>query len=167
VINGLMIVGILVFLFGMSWSLSAYILLPVPLLILWGRLFWKRMRHQYGRWNRAWSALTERTSEALSGIRVVKAFAQEKREVAAFARVNAAARQAGVETEVNREVFFSTMAFLTGHQDHFPMVGGQESARSTLHLADLFRLADQAGLLRDPESAAARMAAVLAVRGVA
>ncbi len=114
VINGLMILGILVFLFGMSWSLSIYILLPVPLLILWGRLFWKRMRHQYGRWNRAWSALTERTSEVLSGIRVVKAFAQEKREVAAFARVNAAARQAGVETEVNREVFFSTMAFLTG-----------------------------------------------------
>ena len=59
------------------------------------------------------------------------------------------------------------MAYLNGHQDHFTMVGGQESARSTLHLSDLFRLADRAGLLRDPEAAAARMAAVLAVRGVA
>ena len=35
-----------------------------------------------------------------------------------------------------------------------PMVGGQESARSVLHLAELFRLADAAGLLRDPELAA-------------
>ncbi|MBV9245759.1 MAG: DUF993 family protein, partial [Methylobacteriaceae bacterium] len=58
------------------------------------------------------------------------------------------------------------MAYLNGHQDHFTMVGGQESARSTLHLAELFRLADQASLLRDPERAAARMRAVLATRGV-
>ncbi len=34
------------------------------------------------------------------------------------------------------------MAYLNGHQDHFTMVGGQESARSVLHLAELFRLAD-------------------------
>ena len=46
------------------------------------------------------------------------------------------------------------------------MVGGQESARSILHLAELFRLADRAGLLRDPELAAARMRCVLAVQGV-
>ena len=57
------------------------------------------------------------------------------------------------------------MAYLNGHQDHFTMVGGQESARSTLHLANLFRLADQAGLLADPELATRRMKAVLAVRG--
>jgi len=58
------------------------------------------------------------------------------------------------------------MAYLNGHQDHFVMIGGQESARSTLHLADIFRLADAAGLLRDPALAAARMRAVLAARGI-
>jgi hypothetical protein len=58
------------------------------------------------------------------------------------------------------------MAYLNGHQDHFTMVGGQESARSMLHLAELFRLADAAGLLRDPELAVARMRSVLAARGV-
>jgi hypothetical protein len=57
------------------------------------------------------------------------------------------------------------MAYLNGHQDHFVMVGGQESARSLLHLAELFRLADAAGLLRDPELAAARMRKVMAVHG--
>lgn len=59
------------------------------------------------------------------------------------------------------------MAYLNGHQDHFVMVGGQESARSIVHLAELFRLADQAGLLDDPYLAAERMARVLAVHGVA
>jgi hypothetical protein len=58
------------------------------------------------------------------------------------------------------------MAYLNGHQDHFTMAGGQESARSTLHLAELFRLADRAGLFREPERAAGRMRCVMAVRGV-
>ncbi|MFI5020313.1 MAG: dihydrodipicolinate synthase family protein [Alphaproteobacteria bacterium] len=58
------------------------------------------------------------------------------------------------------------MAYLNGHQRHFVMVGGQESARSILHLAELFRLADAAGLLADPELARERMAAVLKTRGI-
>ncbi|MCA0422036.1 MAG: dihydrodipicolinate synthase family protein [Proteobacteria bacterium] len=58
------------------------------------------------------------------------------------------------------------MAYLNGHQDHFTMVGGQESTRSTVHLAELFRLADKAGLLTDPERAARRMQTVMAQHGV-
>src|SRR5690606_1836726 len=49
------------------------------------------------------------------------------------------------------------MAYLNGHQDHFRMLGGQEGARSVIHLAELFKMADQAGLLEDPERAARRM----------
>ena len=40
------------------------------------------------------------------------------------------------------------MAWLNGHQEHFVMVGGQQSARNIAHFAELFRLADAAGLLR-------------------
>ena len=59
------------------------------------------------------------------------------------------------------------MAWLNGHQAHFVMVGGQQSARSALHLAELFTLADKAGLLLDPDRAATRMRAFLAVQGIA
>ena len=58
------------------------------------------------------------------------------------------------------------LAYLNGHQSHFHMVGGLESARSTIHLAELFMLADRAGLLRDPELATERMRAVLTSVGV-
>ncbi len=58
------------------------------------------------------------------------------------------------------------MAYLNGLQNHFTMVGGQQSARSILHLAELFRLADRAGLLADPGLAASRMRATLAVHGI-
>ena len=59
------------------------------------------------------------------------------------------------------------MAWLNGHQDHFVMVGGQQSARHIVHFAELFRLADAAGLLADPELACRRMSQLLAVHGVA
>jgi len=58
------------------------------------------------------------------------------------------------------------LAYLNDHQDHFRMVGGAESARSIVHLAELFRLADRAQLLRDPELAVERMRATLAIAGV-
>ena len=58
------------------------------------------------------------------------------------------------------------MAWLNGHQAHFTMVGGQQGARSLVHLADVFRLADAAGLLADPDRAAARMRVLTALHGL-
>ncbi|MDQ7971477.1 MAG: dihydrodipicolinate synthase family protein [Rhodocyclaceae bacterium] len=58
------------------------------------------------------------------------------------------------------------MAWLNGHQSHFTMVGGQQSTRSLQHLAELFRLADAADLLQQPELAVRRMKALLAMHGV-
>ncbi|OCT10734.1 dihydrodipicolinate synthase family protein [Paenibacillus pectinilyticus] len=58
------------------------------------------------------------------------------------------------------------MAYLNGHQSHFRMIGGAESARSIVHLSELFALADQAGLLLDPELAAERMKQVLNLAGI-
>jgi hypothetical protein len=59
------------------------------------------------------------------------------------------------------------MAWLNGHQTHFSMVGGQQSTRSLPHLAELFRLADAANLLEQPDLAVQRMKTLAAVHGVA
>jgi Protein of unknown function (DUF993) len=59
------------------------------------------------------------------------------------------------------------LAWLNGHQSHFTMVGGQQSARSLVHLAELVRLADAAGLISDPGLATTRLRALLATHGVA
>lgn len=58
------------------------------------------------------------------------------------------------------------MAWLNGHQEHFVMVGGQQSTRNVLHFAELFRLADAAGLLTDPGLACRRMKQLLALNGI-
>ncbi|MGP4022316.1 dihydrodipicolinate synthase family protein [Actinomadura sp. 3N407] len=59
------------------------------------------------------------------------------------------------------------LAWLTGHQRHFRMVGGLENARSVPHMVRLFQLADAAGLYPDPDLAATRMRAWLTVQGAA
>jgi hypothetical protein len=59
------------------------------------------------------------------------------------------------------------LAYLNGHQSHFRMLGGAEGARTAVHLGELIRLADAAGLFQDPELAAARARGVLAVAGIA
>lgn len=58
------------------------------------------------------------------------------------------------------------MAWLNGHQDHFAMVGGMQSARSITHYAEIFRLADAAGLLAKPDLASERMATLCRLAGI-
>lgn len=58
------------------------------------------------------------------------------------------------------------VAWLNGHQRHFSMLAGMQSARSLRHYADIFRLADQANVLDDPDLATARMKTLLSVYGI-
>ena len=57
------------------------------------------------------------------------------------------------------------LAYLNGFQDHFFMPGGHHGMRPPAYLADVFRLADQAGLLRDPGDAITRIRKVMASSG--
>ncbi len=59
------------------------------------------------------------------------------------------------------------LAWLNGFQDHFVMLNGAQAARPLPDFAEIFRLADQCGLLRDPDMAVARMQRLLSVYGVA
>ena len=58
------------------------------------------------------------------------------------------------------------LAYLNGFQDHFVMIGGAQAMRPLPYFTELFRLADGAGLLRDPERAVARMRSLLRLYGV-
>ena len=58
------------------------------------------------------------------------------------------------------------MAWLNGHQSHFSLIGGQQSTRSVQHLAELFRLSDEANLLEHPELAVNRMKILMSMHGV-
>jgi Protein of unknown function (DUF993) len=120
---------------------------------------------------------THRHSDALLGIFDAIAPAASA-ALAALATGDATRFHAILEPTValSRQIFAAStrfyktgvvfMAWINGHQDHFTMVGGQQSARSLLHFAALFRLADQAGLIERPELALQRMRTLLALHGV-
>lgn len=59
------------------------------------------------------------------------------------------------------------LAYLNGFQSHFVMIGGQQSSRSLLHLTETFKLADAAGLIRDPDLAVHRLNDLMRLYGVA
>ncbi len=58
------------------------------------------------------------------------------------------------------------LAWLNGTQTHFVMPGGFQSSRPITHYAEVFRLADRAGLLTDPDLAQSRMTGLCALHGV-
>ena len=57
------------------------------------------------------------------------------------------------------------LAWLNGHQDHFVMINGAQAMRPLAYFTEVFKLADQAWLLRDPDLAMRRMKQMLAVYG--
>ena len=151
IINTLMLVGILGILSWMHWLLALLVLLPVPFMMGWGVIFWKRMRLYFNRWDQAWSDIMAMVNETLSGIRVVKAFAQETREIAAFAVRNKKIRQLAIRTEINWEIFFATTTLLTS----FGMLivwlfGGREVIRDMLTLGTLLTFYAYMWMLYEP-----------------
>ena len=151
IISALTIIGILGILFWMHWMLALLILVPIPFMIGWGVVFWKRMRFYFNKWDQAWSDIMATVSEVLSGIRVVKAFAQEAREIAAFGIRNKKIRQLGIRTEINWEIFFATTTLLTGFGILSVWVlGGREVIRDTLTIGTLLTFYAYVWMLYEP-----------------
>ncbi|MEE2708948.1 MAG: ABC transporter ATP-binding protein [Gemmatimonadota bacterium] len=111
--NALMIIGILCFLFYMSWKLTLCVLIPVPFLIFGGTIFWDRLRRAFRMKYYRWGRLVGLTSEVLSSVRVMKAFAQEKREMRRFDGRNEEVFRGDFDSERQAYMFFGTMSMLT------------------------------------------------------
>ncbi|MEW6756292.1 MAG: ABC transporter transmembrane domain-containing protein, partial [Candidatus Latescibacterota bacterium] len=151
VINALMIVGILAFLFTISWRVTLFILIPIPLILVWSMLFWRRMRRIFHRFGHGWSQLSERLNEALSGIRVVKAFAQEEREIRSFEERNQVLAEIGRQTARNWFLMWSTMGLVSGAGLLIVWyLGGQEVLHQHLTLGDLMAIYSYMWLVYGP-----------------
>ena len=71
-------------LFVMNWKLACFTLLPVPLMLFLMVFFHKRLRLSFRRMWFRWEQMTAVVADALPGVRVIKAFSQEQREVDRF-----------------------------------------------------------------------------------
>jgi len=151
IINALMIFGILGFMLTMSWQVTLYVLIPVPLLILWSTLFWRRMRRIFHKFGRGWSGMSARLNEAINGVRVVKAFAQEAREIEAFEEKNEALSAISIRTARNWWMMWATMGLVTGlGMTAIWLAGGIQVLEGTLTLGTLLALYSYMWLVYGP-----------------
>lgn len=129
------VVGMLLY---TNWVLTLYILIPVPLIVYWGALLFKRLRVYYYRLWRRWEDFYSHIQETLSGIRIVKAFAQEPREIKRFRQNTDELFQIGYYAEKRWIFYFSTMGLVTfiGFVIVW-LVGGQQVLGQTLTLGEL------------------------------
>ncbi len=112
VMSALLLAGILGVLFYLSPRLTAAIVLPVPLIILWTWFLWKRLRRAQDRQSSSLASLSVQVSESLSGIRVVKAFCQEDKEYKRFLECNDRVRIRSADAEQESFLFFTVIYFL-------------------------------------------------------
>ena len=83
-ISILTIVGAVVVMLFVNWRLALFALAPLPLMTLMTVFFHKRMQTVHHRvWHR-WAQMSAVIADALPGVRVIKAFTQEKREINRF-----------------------------------------------------------------------------------
>ena len=111
VVNILTLVGIGVVLFAMNWKLTLVVLVPVPIVMLISRIFWERV---HSLWHRYWhyrSRLSATVNDAISGIRVVKAFAKEDEEILRFRHNSDTLMRADSEAEQTWTTFFPILWF--------------------------------------------------------
>ncbi len=136
--NILLLFGILTLLLYKSWLLTIYVLLPVPLIVLGGALIWNRMERYWRRWSVKWGRFSAHLNESITGIRLVKAFAQEKREGIRFSQRNDELRQVSVSADRAWFVFFTVMNFLMSFGVFFVWYfGGRQILGGELTLGEL------------------------------
>lgn len=112
--NGLLVVGIIGVLLHVNWRLTLLILAPLPIVVSISGYFWKPVSQLFHRVGQKWARFHMHLNESLSGIRVVKAFAQEDHENQKFAARNAELREAGVRADQKWNTIFGAMTFFTG-----------------------------------------------------
>ncbi|MDP7450406.1 MAG: ABC transporter transmembrane domain-containing protein, partial [Candidatus Latescibacteria bacterium] len=104
--------GVLGLLFYLSWKLTIYVLLPVPFLVIGALRKFGTLRRLWTQWHTKWSLFNTHLNESIHGIRVVKAFAQEPRELRRFTQSNEELRDMAVSAERSWFIFSTTLYFI-------------------------------------------------------
>ncbi len=107
----LLFFGIGSMLFFMNWKLACFILIPIPIIVLGASWFWRKVRSLWHRAYRRRSKLFDVVNDSVSGIRVVRAFGQQKDEVSRFGHANIDARDYETHAEMIWATYYPPLMF--------------------------------------------------------
>lgn len=144
-------VGICVVLFIMQWKLTLLVLIPTPLVIVLTRIFWKWIHRLWHYFMRIRHRLNATVNESLSGIRVIKAFAQEDQEVKRFHDSSNDLRASSVLVEKTETTIFPVLGFIIQIGSLIIWyVGGRDVIKETITLGTLMTFISYLGQFYGP-----------------
>ncbi len=161
-LNLLLIFGIGAVLFAMNPRLGLFILVPGPLVMFATYRFWQFIRPKFNRlWYTRWRMNTT-LSASLSGIRVVKAFAQEAREARRFAERNRHFLRARLNVDNSWATFHPLVSFVFGLGGLLVWyVGGKDVLAGTITLGTLIAFINYLGMFYGPLSSLTQISQLL------
>lgn len=149
--QALVLIGVAVILFMSDWRLAFLVIFPTPIVLAAVRLMQEWIRLVFRRQWRLHDAVNSLLQDILSGIRIVKAFGQEDREVARFRK---ASRQLATVTAGNEKTWntlFPAMGFILGLGNFLVLYyGGGLVLREEMQVGELFQFSQYAGMLYGP-----------------
>jgi len=149
--NILLFFGIGAVLLWMNWKLTLLVFIPAPFVMVLTKIFWPRIMNG---WRRAWhlhSRLTATVSDSLAGVRVVRAFAKEDREVQRFDKHSLELRQANITAEHMWVTFFPFLFFIVSLGNLMVWYfGGQSVIRGKMTLGTFFLFLGYLGAFYGP-----------------
>ncbi len=110
--EAILFIGIFIILMTINWRMTLLVILPAPLVILINSLLIKKIRKMYRRQWKAWDKANSLLQDILNGIRVVKAFGQEKHEIGRFKEKSRNLRDITITNKKAFNTIFPTFGFL-------------------------------------------------------
>lgn len=151
VVNFLTLAGIGMMLFKMNWLLALLTFAPIPLVVLFSMFIWKKFYWLFGRFWHRWAKFISLLSDTLIGVRMVKAFAQEERELERFKRRGYELAEAGIGADQAWVTFMPLFYFLL-YSGYFIvwLVGGRGILLSEVTLGTLMAFMGYMGMFYGP-----------------
>ena len=145
------LLGCCVMFFVLNWKLAVMMLVPTPIVVVLTLWFERRLRGLYHRlWQRR-AKMSARATDTISGIRVVKAFSQEPKEIREFGGRSMDLRDATVHAESMWATAFPFLAFITTSGSFFAWYfGGLMVLGAKLTVGDLIAFIGYLGMFYAP-----------------
>ncbi|MBE6739951.1 MAG: ABC transporter ATP-binding protein [Ruminococcaceae bacterium] len=135
----------------MNWRLALCAFVFAPLIIIFARTFWPKIRKIYHRQWRKTDRMQNKLQDVLSGIRIVKTYGKEKEEVKEFNRLNDELQKVQTKNEKFFATFFPTLSLLIAFGSYLIVyTGGSEVLGGTMTTGQLMQFIAYSGMLLGP-----------------
>lgn len=149
--ESLLLIGIAAILIMANWKMALLVLVPAPLVMFIMNRTWSHFRHMYHRQWHLWDRVNSLLQDILSGMRVVKTFGQEEREVARFTDYSARYAQTTAQNERTFNTFFPLLGYVMGVGNFLILYyGGRLVVSERMQLGELVQFSQYAGMIWGP-----------------